>query len=51
MIKSKKIKFIGKNAFKNIYKKARIKVPASKVRTYKKLLNGKGQKKTVKIVK
>ncbi len=51
VIKSKKIKFIGKNAFKNIYKKARIKVPASKIRTYKKLLKGKGQKKTVKIVK
>ncbi|WP_052377619.1 glycoside hydrolase family 3 C-terminal domain-containing protein [Robinsoniella sp. KNHs210] len=48
-IQSKKLKTVGKNAFKNIYKKASIKVPASKRKQYRKLLNGKGQAKTVKI--
>ena len=36
-ITSKKINYVGKNAFKNIPKKCRIKVPASKVKDYRKL--------------
>lgn len=50
-IKSKNVKTIGKNAFKGIKSNAKIKVPASKVEKYKKLLKGKGLKKTVKICK
>lgn len=50
-IKSKNVKTIGKNAFKGIKSNAKIKVPASKVEKYKKLLEGKGLKKTVKICK
>ncbi len=46
-IKSKKLQSVGKNALKNIYKKAVISVPKAKKKAYKKLLNGKGQKKTV----
>lgn len=46
-IKSKKLQSVGKNAFKNIYKKAVINVPKEKKNAYKKLLKGKGQKKTV----
>ena len=49
-IKSTKIKKAGSNALKNIYAKARIKVPKSKITKYKKLLKGKGQKSTVKII-
>ena len=36
-IKSTKLKSVGKNAVAKIYKKAYIKVPSSKVKTYKKL--------------
>ena len=50
-IKSTTLKTVGKNAFKGINKKAKIKVPASKLKAYKKLLKKKGQKKTVKITK
>lgn len=50
-IKSTSVRTVGKNAFKNIYKKATIKVPKSKLSDYKKLLKGKGQKSTVKIKK
>lgn len=50
-IKSKNVKTIGKNAFKGIKSNAKIKVPVSKVEKYKKLLEGKGLKKTVKICK
>lgn len=50
-IRSKNVKTIGKNAFKGIKSNAKIKVPASKVKKYKKLLEGKGLKKTVKICK
>ncbi len=50
-IKSKNIKSIGKNAFKGINTKAKIKVPSSKLTKYKKLFKGKGQKSTVKITK
>lgn len=48
-IKSTKLTKVGANAFKNISKKATIKVPSSKVKTYTKLLTGKGQGKNVKI--
>jgi len=51
VIKSTKIKTVGKNAFKGIHKKAKIKVPKSKVKSYTKLFKGKGQKSTVKITK
>lgn len=50
-IKSTSVRTVGKNAFKNIYKKATIKVPKSKLSDYKKLFKGKGQKSTVKIKK
>lgn len=47
-IKSKKITSFGKNAFKGINAKAKIKVPASKYKKYKKLLNGNNSKKKEK---
>ena len=47
-IKSKKITSFGKNAFKGINAKAKIKVPASKYKKYKKLLNGKSSTKKEK---
>lgn len=51
-IKSQKLKSAGKNAFKGIHKKAVFKVPAKKLKAYKKLLNSKaGIKKTMKIKK
>lgn len=50
-VKAKAIAKVGKNAFKGIHKKAVIKVPASKLNSYKKLFAGKGQAKTVKIKK
>lgn len=50
-IKSKGLKKAGKNAFKGIYKKAVIKVPAAKYKTYRKLLAKKGQSTGVKIKK
>ncbi|MCI9597276.1 MAG: leucine-rich repeat protein [Firmicutes bacterium] len=50
-VKSKKLTKVGKNALKDIYKKAKIKVPSSKLKQYKKLFKSKGQKRTVKITK
>ena len=51
-IKSKSLKSVGKNAFKGINKKAVFKVPAKKLKAYKKLLNSKaGIKKSMKIKK
>lgn len=50
-IKSKKLTSVGKNALKNVYKYAKIKVPKTKLAKYKKLFKNKGQKSTVKIVK
>ena len=47
IVKSLTIKKVGACAFKNIYKKAVIKVPKKMLKTYKKLFKGKGQKKTV----
>lgn len=51
IIKSNKLKFIGRNAFKGIHPKAKIKVPAKKIKKYKKLFRKKGLKSTVKIIK
>ncbi len=51
VIKTKKLKKVGKNAFKGIHAKAKIKVPSQKAKKYKKLLKGKGQGKYVKITK
>lgn len=50
-IKSTVLKSVGKQAFKNIHKKAKIKVPKKQYSKYKKLLKGKVQPKTVKIKK
>lgn len=50
-VKSTQIKTVGKNAFKGINAKAKIKVPKSKLKYYKKLFAKKGLKSTVKIVK
>ena len=50
-IKSTVLSFVGKQALKNIHKKAKIKVPKKKYAAYKTLLKGKGQKKSVKITK
>ena len=50
-IKSKNLKSVGKNAFKGINPKAKIKVPSSCLEKYKKLLAKKGQKSSVKITK
>ncbi|MBQ7066730.1 MAG: leucine-rich repeat protein [Lachnospiraceae bacterium] len=50
-IKSTVLKKVGSLAFKNIYKKATIKVPKKKLAAYKKLLKGKGQSSKVKIKK
>ncbi len=48
-IKSKYLTKVGAKAFKGINKKAKIKVPKSEKKAYKKLLKKKGQAKTVKI--
>ena len=50
-IKSTSLKKVGKNAFKGIHAKAKIKVPAKKLKAYQKLLKKKGQKASVKISK
>ena len=50
-IKSKVLKKAGAACFKGIHKKAVIKVPAKKLKAYKKLLRGKGQAKTVRFRK
>lgn len=49
-VKSTNLKKVGKNALKGIHKKAVIKVPKKKLKTYKKLFSKRGQK-TVKIKK
>ena len=48
-IKSKYLTKVGAKAFKGINKRAKIKVPKSEKKAYKKLLKKKGQAKTVKI--
>lgn len=50
-IKSVKLQSVGKNALKGIKPSAKIKVPAKKVKLYKKKLKGKGQSSKVKIIK
>ena len=50
-VKSTALKKVGKKALSGIYKKAVIKVPAKKLKAYKKFFKNKGQKKTVKIKK
>lgn len=50
-IKSTNVKSVGKNAFKGIHSKAKIKVPKSKFTKYKKMFAKKGQKSTVNVVK
>ena len=42
---------VGSDAFRGIYGKAKIKVPASKLSAYKTILKGKGQGKNVAITK
>lgn len=44
-------KSVGANAFKGIYAKAKIKVPAAKLKQYQSYLKGKGQGSKVQIVK
>lgn len=51
IIKSSILKTIGKNAFKGINSKAKIRVPAKKLKSYKKLFKKSKLKSTVKIVK
>lgn len=51
VIQSTQLKTIGKNTFKGIYSKAKIKVPKNRFKSYKKLFNKKGLEKTVKIIK
>jgi len=48
-IASKSIKKVGSKAFKGIYKKARINVPNSKIKAYKKIFKKAGMPKTVKV--
>jgi len=50
-VKSKVLKSVGKNAFKNIHAKANIKVPSSKLKKYKQIMANKGQGKRVTIKK
>ncbi|MFD1402752.1 leucine-rich repeat protein, partial [Robinsoniella peoriensis] len=50
-VKSKVLNKVYKNTFKNIHKRAVIRVPSSKLRAYKKLMANKGQSKTVVIRK
>ena len=50
-LKTTKLKTVKGNAFKGIYAKAKIHVPSSKLKAYKKLLKNKGQGSKVKISK
>lgn len=51
-IKSKKLTTVGTDAVKSVYSKVKIKVPSSRVKTYKKLFTAKtGWKKTMKVSK
>ena len=51
IIKSSKLKKVGAKALKGVNAKCKIKVPKDKVKAYQKLFKGKGQKKSVKVVK
>ena len=48
-VKSTRLTSVGKNAFQKINAKAKIKVPAKKLKAYQKLFRGKGQGRKVKI--
>ncbi|HCT92735.1 MAG TPA: hypothetical protein DF613_15350, partial [Lachnospiraceae bacterium] len=50
-VKGKSLSGVGKNALKGIADKAVVKVPSSKLVSYKKLFKNKGQAKTVKVRK
>ena len=50
-VKSTKLKKVGKGALTGINRKCVIKVPKKKLKSYKSLFKGKGQKKSVKIKK
>ena len=50
-VKSTKLNKVGKNALRGIKSTAKVKVPAKKLSSYKKLFKNKGQGKNVKIVK
>ena len=50
-VKSVKLKKVGKGALTGINRKCVIKVPKKKLKSYKSLFKGKGQKKSVKIKK
>lgn len=50
-VKSTVLDKVGSKAFSGIDKKAVIKVPAKQLKSYKKMMKNKGQKKTVKIAK
>lgn len=47
VIRSQKLKSVGGKSLSGIHKKAVIKIPKKSLKTYKKLLKGKGQAKTV----
>ena len=51
VVKGTKITKVKSNVLKGIHSKCKISVPKSKLKAYKKLFKGKGQKKTVKVVK
>ena len=51
VIKSLKLRSIGKNAFKGIDSKVTIKVPGNKVKAYKKIIKSKGAGKNIKVKK
>lgn len=51
VVKTKKLKSVGKKALSGISSKAVIRVPSSKLKKYKKVFKGKGQKSSVKIKK
>jgi hypothetical protein len=50
-LKGTKLKKVGKAALKGVNAKCKIKAPRKQVKAYTKLFKGKGQKKTVKVVK
>ena len=50
-IKGTKLKKVGKAALKGVNAKCKIKVPKKQVKAYTKLFKGKGQKKSVKVMK
>ena len=51
VVRGKKLKTVGKSALSGISSKAVIRVPSSKLKKYKKIFKGKGQKSSVKIKK